>query len=354
MKTIIIALILVSGTISATLPVKSITETLPIVKENVSVNVKNFGAVGNGTTDDYSAIQSAINSVSSGIVYFPAGTYLIRKGLVVKSDNTVLMGSGKNTASIIVAACNSDIVTINGMRCSVDGLAIDGNGNGKGGRGYNKKGDGIVINGTQSEVSNCIIQNCAGNGINAPYLKGSNHSKNISNCKIYTCKQAGIMVSSNDMYIKDCEIANNEGNQQVILAGANDRMYNCHIWSADQYTANKNTVGVEIRGDGGQVQGCVFDRNNKYGVCINPNEYQSVNTAIVANNWFYQNGVSGIHFSGGSNIVISGNAFRNDGVGTYTISGDGARYKNISISNNTFDDNRSRYNFDESRVNYVR
>lgn len=353
MKTILITLILAVVTISAKIPVKPVTETPPGFKENATVNVKNFGATGNGTTDDYPAIQAAINSVHSGIIYFPAGTYLVRKGLVVKSNNTVLMGSGKNTASIIVAACNSDIITLNGIRCSVNGLAIDGNGNGKGGRGYNKKGDGIVINGTQSEVSDCIIQNCAGNGINAAYVKGNNHSKNISNCKIFTCRQAGIMVTSNDMYIKDCEIANNEGNQQVILAGANNRMHNCHIWSADQYTANKNTIGVEIRGDGGQVQGCVFDRNNKYGVCINPNESQSVNTAIVANNWFYQNGVSGIHFSGGSNIVISGNAFRTDGVGTYTISGDGPRYKNINISNNTFDDKRSRYNFDESRVKLV-
>jgi len=352
MKTIIIALILSGWTISATTPFKSLTETIPIVKENVFVNVKNFGAVGNGTTDDYSAIQSAINSVSSGIVYFPAGPYLITKGLVVNSNNTVLMGSGKNTASMIVSACNSNIITVNGMRCSIDGLAIDGNGNGKNGRGYNKNGDGIVINGTQSEVSNCIIQNCAGNGINAPYVQTSNHNKNISNCKIYTCKQAGIIVSSNDMYIKDCEIANNEGNQQVILAGANNRMYNCHIWSADQYMTNKNTVGVEIRGGGGQVQGCVFDRNNKYGLSINPNKFQSVNTAIVANNWFYQNGVSGIHFIGGSNIVITGNAFRNDGAGTFAISGEGDKYKNISLSNNIFDDKKNRYNFDESRVTY--
>jgi hypothetical protein len=354
MKTAIIALVLSGWIFSATVPIKSPKENIPTEKDNVTVNVKNFGAVGNGKTDDYSAIQSAINSASSGIIYFPAGVYLITKGLVLNSSNTVLKGSGKNTASMILSACNSDIITVNGQRCSIDGLAIDGNGNSKNGKGYNTKGDGIVINGTQSEVTNCIIQNCAGNGINAPYVQGSNHNKNISSCKIYTCKQTGIIVSSNDMYIKDCEIANNEGNQQVILAGANNRIYNCHVWSADQYTTNKNTVGVEIRGDGGQVQGCVFDRNNKYGVCINPNEFQSVNTAIVANNWFYQNGVSGIHFSAGSNIVIIGNAFRNDGVGTYTISGDGAKYKNITISNNTFDDNKSRFNFDESRVNFGR
>ena len=213
------------------------------------ISVIDFGAKGDGTTDDTRAIQKAIDA-AKGIVWFPPGAYLVTRGLVVKNDNVVLMGCGKNTASILVAAAYFDVVTIKGMRSSVNGLAIDGNKTCK---------DGIVINGTQSEVENCIVQNCLGNGIVAPY---PNHNKNIRNCKVYTGKQARILVSSNDMYIGDCEIANNEGNQQVILAGANNRIFNCHIWSGDQFKPNPNTVGVEIRGNGFQVQACVFDRNN--------------------------------------------------------------------------------------------
>jgi hypothetical protein len=44
-------------------------------------NVKDFGAVGDGSTDDSSAIQNAINAatatVSGGCIYFPAGKYKI-------------------------------------------------------------------------------------------------------------------------------------------------------------------------------------------------------------------------------------------------------------------------------------
>ena len=59
-----------------------------------AVNVKDFGAVGDGVTDDYAAVQAALNA--GNIVYFPAGTYLIKganseqlDGLKLKSNQTV-------------------------------------------------------------------------------------------------------------------------------------------------------------------------------------------------------------------------------------------------------------------------
>jgi hypothetical protein len=51
-----------------------------------SISVKDFGAVGNGTTDDTAAIQSAINAVitpTGGGLYFPGGTYKITAKLVI-------------------------------------------------------------------------------------------------------------------------------------------------------------------------------------------------------------------------------------------------------------------------------
>lgn len=44
------------------------------------ISVKDFGATGNGTTDDRAAIQAAfnyVNSLGGGTLYFPAGTYRI-------------------------------------------------------------------------------------------------------------------------------------------------------------------------------------------------------------------------------------------------------------------------------------
>ena len=46
----------------------------------VFATVKDYGANGDGTTDDASAIQSALDALkdSGGIIFFPTGTYLIK------------------------------------------------------------------------------------------------------------------------------------------------------------------------------------------------------------------------------------------------------------------------------------
>lgn len=59
------------------------------------VSVKDFGAVGDGVTDDRAAIQNAIDAVyaqGGGVVYVPAGTYLIASRL--SGYNTVIPKSG--------------------------------------------------------------------------------------------------------------------------------------------------------------------------------------------------------------------------------------------------------------------
>lgn len=51
------------------------------------INVKHYGATGDGATDDAAAIQSAINAAQDGTspnaVYFPPGVYIISTGLTI-------------------------------------------------------------------------------------------------------------------------------------------------------------------------------------------------------------------------------------------------------------------------------
>lgn len=62
------------------------------------VNVRDYGAVGDGITDDYPAIQSAIDALDTrgGIVLFPSGTYNISSRLIVGDGNGSTINSTKN------------------------------------------------------------------------------------------------------------------------------------------------------------------------------------------------------------------------------------------------------------------
>jgi len=61
-------------------------------------NVQTYGAVGNGSTNDTTAITSAISAVAAaggGTLLFPKGTYLVDPDrLFVQSSNTVWLGEG--------------------------------------------------------------------------------------------------------------------------------------------------------------------------------------------------------------------------------------------------------------------
>lgn len=79
-------------------------------------NVKDFGATGDGSTNDTAAIQAAIDSLAStgGVLYFPFGTYKIARtvgtndhwGLKVTGSNITIVGDGAS-----LARYDSDIST---------------------------------------------------------------------------------------------------------------------------------------------------------------------------------------------------------------------------------------------------
>lgn len=66
-----------------------------------TVSVKDFGAVGDGVTDDTAAIQAAIDSVkiNGGTVFVPPGTYLINAPIVLWSNVTFYGVKGASTIS---------------------------------------------------------------------------------------------------------------------------------------------------------------------------------------------------------------------------------------------------------------
>lgn len=89
---------------------QSITDQFAAINQQISgyakinsirYNVKDFGAVGDGTTDDTSAVLNCISTAATGtaggIVFFPRGQYLITRAIAVPA-NATLEGVGSYDA----------------------------------------------------------------------------------------------------------------------------------------------------------------------------------------------------------------------------------------------------------------
>lgn len=60
----------------------------------VVANVKDFGATGDGETDDTQAIQAAIAATDQGAILFPPGRYKISDLILIEKSDLVLRGAG--------------------------------------------------------------------------------------------------------------------------------------------------------------------------------------------------------------------------------------------------------------------
>lgn len=97
-------------------------------------NVRQYGATGDGSTNDTAAIQAAINAVPTlgGVVYFPAGQYKITAAITVRS-RLRLVGDGDAASIITQTSTSADGFTgVDVDRLTFTGLKILGPGSGTG------------------------------------------------------------------------------------------------------------------------------------------------------------------------------------------------------------------------------
>jgi hypothetical protein len=153
---------------SATSPVAR-SSLVPVVQNNVTVkatlgqlqevaSVTDYGAVGNGVTDDSAAIQLAVNA--NDAVYFPAGTYRVNSPITLKSNNMVFGDGASSVIYYTGSATSQGALYANSGSASayIDNLVVQ-----------NIKVLGTVATAGFSEfvhlislsgVRNCLIDNC--------------------------------------------------------------------------------------------------------------------------------------------------------------------------------------------------
>ena len=82
-------------------------------KLNDTVSVKDFGAVGNGVTNDTAAIQAAINACFGKTLYFPSGRYLISSTLTASATTCVNFLGDSRSSCIIQSHTNAPMLKFN-------------------------------------------------------------------------------------------------------------------------------------------------------------------------------------------------------------------------------------------------
>jgi hypothetical protein len=166
---------------------------------NGTVDVRQFGALGDGRTDDRRAIQAAIDALADaggGTAIMPPGTYVVSRAgtspvAVTLRSGITLMGSG--TASVLKLADDSGGHLVNVTRerdCGLRSLVLDGNRDHQPSMGHAFRSGGVI----GLSLQNLIVRNAYHYGIGLE--SGTIRDVSIDHVLIEDCGADGIDIKN--------------------------------------------------------------------------------------------------------------------------------------------------------------
>ena len=243
-------------------PANSFLAGLGQAEAATTVDVRNFGAKGNGATNDTAAIQAAINSLPStgGTVVIPPGTYGIdaiksirlRSNVILQMTPTTILGVIPN------AAVHYEVLSIGGVsNVNINSGVLWGDRlTHKGTSG--EHGFGVAILGANNvTVTGTVSNNMWGDGFyigNGPTF-GSSLKTRSTNIKLVDVsadnnRRQGIsLISGQNIAILRPKLTNTNGKSpsagiDVEPNSKGDVLQNISI--VDAYTANNETAGISL------------------------------------------------------------------------------------------------------------
>ena len=287
------------------------------------VNVKDFGAVGDGIADDTAAIQASVNygSSNSKVVYISSGTYV--SGKITVPSNIDIFGDGiesttlfckANTNATILNAANSDFVQISNIKFDYN----TPNNNGSPAPGESQSGVGVR--------NNCIVSECEFVGCVGAAIIGYGSNNEISNNRFNNGAYSAPVNASCVALFGATGLSRNVISQNIAIGIANGFSVN-----------NTGTVGEENKFINNYISG-TFTTSLSTTIAGAINAWKCKKTIISGNTAINCNAAGIRLIDGSQDSIVVNNKIENCGLGgTAGIDvGDSNLYldKNLIISNN--------------------
>ena len=212
-----------------------------------TVSVKDFGAVGDGVTNDTAAIQAAIAASTNKTLFWPTGQYLLSAPQVIsqavswafEGPTGPLLAIPPTTRIIKAASVAGDLLTFTGQSVVLGGIAVVGQ--------PGNTGDGIVLRGNSPYLNRPFV---AGMGRDGIRLGTDSVGSNVNS---FTIINARCLSNGRDgIHISEVTINANSGSFVNPICTQNGR---------HGFYGNKAALGVTISGP-------LFEANTGHGAYL--------------------------------------------------------------------------------------
>lgn len=273
------------------------------------VNIKEFGAVGNGVSNDTFAVKNAIDRLEPGdTLYFPSGTYLLLGEIYITKENITFEGEG-------LILCDYGF-RIKASNFKAVGLRMEAANYSQNSRAF------MIDNSVQNVDAPTTIENFT---FKDCHFKNFFYSVSaIGGSYNHDGAELAVGYPVRDLVIENCHSVTytdkNAGHFQCIqvenISYINNRTYGGT--TASSYNAIKGNGFIRVIGN--------YDHNNAYASCEIENGSGNV---VIANNTFG----SKIWVDDSNDAVVNANVTR-EGI-LITVGSNVGNAENIVVSNNT-------------------
>lgn len=276
-------------------------------------NVQDYGAKGDGTTDDQKSIQAAITALGSsgGSIFFPVGTYLVGSGSTLTLDsNSVIHGVGHGSILRKTAADTANLFTIDaGSSITIRDLACK-----KSAANSSASGAAVRIQGASTDIIvDGVLVDMFANGVRAEGSEGASAS-------------TGHRISCRSVHVKNTT-APTAGAYGFCFGDVQDvTVVDCHssgMW-LDGYKVRRKTSGVRILSCSGKSNGASTTGN---GI----DTFAGGDGVIISDSEFSSNQGSGINIKTGDLNDSTAGHFDTYGAVRNTIVSGCRSYSNTTI-----------------------